>query len=104
MTSSFKLLGSMSGSEYPLDCGVDICPEFAIHTFSFDVESGGLRRTVIRSLTNSVSDSKDADGFWTLSGTWHVIGDRQVDKVMFMLIVSQSNIQLLMDNVHIVRQ
>mmetsp|Transcript_755 Transcript_755/g.1224 ORF Transcript_755/g.1224 Transcript_755/m.1224 type:complete len:193 (+) Transcript_755:1128-1706(+) len=104
MTLSLKLLDSISGMDYPLDCAVESCPAFGLDSYSFHAESGALPKTVVRTFTSSVSHTKDADGFWKLSGRWQIADDQHLaDKIMFRFVVDQPNVQFIVDNIHVTK-
>jgi hypothetical protein len=101
---SFKLLYTISGLEYPLDCASEPCPQFSVEAYKFDIDSGELVQTINRSVTNSISDSTDVDGFWTLTGSWQVNTDEHLaDKLRFLFRVNQMNVQFIVDNIHLTK-
>jgi hypothetical protein len=82
-TMSFKLLYTISGLEYPLDCAAETCPKFSLDAYSLNVESAELDRTIIRSITNN--------------------DQHLAEKLKFSFVVTQPNVQFIVDNIHLTK-
>jgi hypothetical protein len=89
-----------AGSPYTLNCDTESCPDVGIIPYQFDAETGVLTKDSQINVASTISQTRDSDGFWTVSGSWTPSAEQAAaDKLGITFNVYQGNVQYIVDNV-----